>query len=169
MITVPLLLAPFCTGLAALHNRAESILHRDLTDRNVLLTEDGTVKIADFGQSKMINKPAQDLMSTQPGAVTYMPPEVLEHNPRYTSSIDTFSLGVLMLEIATQQPPQVGLTEIGKKPEIIRRAVDLEKLDNGHRLKPLILWCLQECDCRPLVATIYCQISLLVSVSILTP
>ena len=153
-------------GLVFLHDREKPIVHRDLNDKNVLLAEDGTVKIADFGQSKLIDKPGQFLMSTQqPGAVAYMPPEALDDNPRYTPSVDTFSLGVLMLEITTQQPPQVGLTKIGSKPEVLRRANNLKVLSDGHVLKPLIIWCLQECDSRPSVATVHNQTSTLVSLT----
>ena len=100
----------------------------------------------------------------QPGAVSYMPPEVLKESPHYTNTVDTFSLGVLMLEISTQQPPQVGLIDIGRKPEVVRREADLNLLSDDHLLKPLIIWCLQKSQLRPSASVIYNQTTALVSV-----
>ena len=163
-ITVKLFSAFLNVGLFFLHNCKEPIIHRDLSDRNILLAEDGTAKIADFGQSKLIDKPSKILMGTrQPGAVFYMPPEVLKKEPRYTNTVDTFSLGVLMLEIATQQQPQVEWTEGRTKTEVIRRAEDLNLLNDDHLLKPLIIWCLQQYQCRPSASAVYNQLTALVS------
>ena len=147
-----------------MHSRQPPVFHRDLSDRNILIAEDGTVKISDFGQSKLIDDLGQFSRTTQPGAVVYMPPEALKSGSHYTLSVDIFSLGVLMLEITTQQRPQLMLTEIGSKPEVLRRAADLELLGDDHLLKPLIIWCFQEFDRRPTAAIVLGQISVLVSV-----
>ena len=128
------------------------LIHRDLSDKNVLLTKDGNVKIADFGQAKLLGDPKDTLQTTQPGTILYMPPEALEEKKRYTAKVDSFSLGVLLLEICTQSPPSSSLRGIGVIEEVKRRELDLRRLDDAHPLKPLIVWCLQYEELRPTVA-----------------
>ena len=55
-----------------------------------------------------------------------------------------FSLDLLMLEIATQQPSSCKLVGISRVPEIDRRAEDLSHLPEDHPLKPIILQCLRD-------------------------
>ena len=128
-------------GVVFLHQLTPPMVHRDLTDKNVMLTLDGVVKIGDFGQSKL--KKDLYLSSAQPGMVPYMPPEALDdQNSKYDESLDIFSLGVLMLEIGTQHQPMTSIVNIGSIPEIIRRAKDLQKMGDLHPLKPFIFLCL---------------------------
>ena len=135
-----------------LHGLKNPLIHRDLSDKNVLLTETGAVKIADFGQAKLLGDLSDTLQTTQPGTILYMPPEVLEKKKRYTAKVDSFSLGVLLLEICTQGPPSSGLDGINYEIEVKRREDDLRRLDDAHPLKPLIVWCLQYEELRPTVA-----------------
>ena len=139
-------------GLHHLHGLKNPLIHRDLSDKNVLLTETGVVKIADFGQAKLLGDPRDTLQTTQPGTVLYMPPEALAKKKRYTAKVDSFSLGVLLLEICTQSPPSAAWDGIGTIEEVKRREDDLRLLDNAHPLKPLIVWCLQYEELRPTVS-----------------
>ena len=129
-------------GLRFLHTRSPPIVHRDLTDKNVLLDADGVVKIGDLGQSRL--KTVEYFSTGQPGAIPFMSPEALRQPSHYNEKLDMFSLGVLMLEIATQQSPRVSLVGIGTIPELQRRGEDLSKLDEDHPLHPLILSCLND-------------------------
>ena len=82
----------------------------------------------------------QDRINTdQPGAVSFMSPEVMREQSHYTEKLDLFSLGVLMLEIATQQPPRVGMVGIGTIPELQHCSGDRSKLDEHHPLQPQLL------------------------------
>ena len=144
----------FRSGVVYLHGLKNPLIHRDLSDKNVLLTETGVVKIADFGQAKLLGDLNDILQTTQPGAVLYMPPEALKKKKGYTAKVDSFSLGVLMLEICTQSPPSSGLDGINYEIEVKRREDDLRLLDDAHPLKPLIVWCLQYEELRPTVAVI---------------
>ena len=130
-------------GVAFLHQLSPPMVHRDLSNKNVMFTFDGVAKIGDFGQAKLVN---HSYLSTQPpGALAYMPPEALdERNAKYDKSLDVFALGVLMLEIGTQQPPIVSLRGIGIIREVERRANDLDRLSDLHPLKPFILLCLSD-------------------------
>ena len=129
-------------GLRFLHTRSPPIVHRDLTDKNILLDADGVVKIGDLGQSKL--KTADYFSTGQPGAIPFMSPEAMQEQSHYNEKLDLFSLGVFMLEVATQQPPRVGMVGIGVTPELQRRREDLSKLDEDHPLRPLILSCLND-------------------------
>ena len=141
-------------GLAYLHGRYKPIIHRDVGSRNVLLTKGGVVKIADFGQAKLLKNKAEIMDTTQPGAIVYMPPEALATKKEYSAKVDSFSLGVLLLEICTQCPPTSGLGGINTVIEVIRREDDLNMLEDTHPLKPIIIWCLQHEQLRPAVGVI---------------
>ena len=130
-------------GVAFLHEQTPPIVHRDLNDKNVMLSFEGVIKIGDFGQSKL--KKDLYLTSGQPGMVTFMPPEALAvGKAKYNESLDIFSIGVLMLEIGTQQEPLANLQGIGILQEIERRNEDLKVLDKYHPLRPLVLLCLKD-------------------------
>ena len=154
-------------GVHFLHSLVPPVIHRDLNDKNVMLTKEGLVKVGDFGQSRLkdVNK---DYFSTgQPGAVPFMPPEALQDTAHYNEKIDTFSVGVLMLEVATQQSPQVSLVGIGTTSELKRREKDLANLPADHPMRPLILNCLKDNPKeRPDTATLMKKLQTITEVSI---
>lgn len=130
-------------GIAFLHHQKPPLVHRDLNNKNIMFSYDGIAKIGDFGQSKL--KQGLYLTSTQPGMVVYMPPEALVGGGSvYDESLDIFSLGVIILEIGTQEPPVQNLSGIGITSELKRRDKDLKKLDKDHPVKPLVLRCLKD-------------------------
>ena len=144
-------------ALRFLHMRSPPIMHRDLTDKNILLSSDGLIKIGDLGQSKW--KTPDYFSTAQPGAIPFMPPEAMMPHSHYDEKIDIFSLGVLMLEIATQELPCVSLVGIGTSSELQRRHGDLSKLDQDHPLKQLILSCLKDDPKeRPHIVEIHTQL-----------
>ena len=133
------------SSLKFLHERNPPVAHRDVTDKNVLIGEDGSVKVSDLGQSKLLENGDVYMSTTAPGNVVYMPPEALKSGDSHFSvKVDVFSFGVLMLQIATQCQPTCGLVGIGTVPELERRRGDLSKLSSEHPLKPLIKLCLKD-------------------------
>ena len=133
-------------GLLYLHHHAPQILHRDLTAKNVLMNKDGSVvKISDFGQAKFRPSSVKYLTTKAPGCVMYMPPECLKDRPHFTDKGDVFSLGVVALQVCTQQSPSCGLQGIGTQKEVKRRSADLAKLPaTYHPMKQPIIQCLQD-------------------------
>ena len=130
-------------GVAFLHQQTPPLIHRDLNDKNVMFSFEGVIKIGDFGQSKL--KKDLYLTTGQPGMVTFMPPEALDvDESKYNESLDIFSVGVLMLQIGTQQEPLVNLRGIGTIREVERRARDLQVLGEDHPLRQPVLLCLKD-------------------------
>ena len=138
-------------GLCYLHNQTPPIIHRDLSANNVLLTPNMTAKISDLGVARILNlTPLQVSRMTQtPGTPAYMPPEVMIANPKYDTSVDEFSYGILMIHTFSGRwpEPQVGpnRTEPGRLipvTEAERREVFLRAIGNDHPLMELILKCI---------------------------
>ncbi|KAF6822170.1 g2-specific protein kinase nima [Colletotrichum plurivorum] len=79
-----------------------TILHRDLKPENVFLGEDNSVKLGDFGLSKMIQ--SHDFASTYVGTPFYMSPEICAAE-KYTLKSDIWSLGCIIYELCSREPP----------------------------------------------------------------
>ena len=145
-------------GLQFLHSCNPSIIHGNLSDVNVVLTEEGTAKI-DLGDIALKVNPANML----PEGLRYLPPEAFTHIYKAEEATDVFSLGVLLLQIATQQAPYVEHDGVGLTPEPERRVDDLGELDDQHPLKPIILPCIQHFPRdRPRVALLCSQVQSLI-------
>ncbi|KAI6215226.1 hypothetical protein M3Y94_00360600 [Aphelenchoides besseyi] len=87
-------------GMRYLH--AQGTIHRDLAVRNCLIGANGSIKIADFGLSKLVGEfqNQNDVMRQIP--LRWMAPETLSHNPLYSLNSDVWSYGVMCFEIFNQ-------------------------------------------------------------------
>ncbi|KAG1642832.1 hypothetical protein G6F44_004434 [Rhizopus delemar] len=97
-------------GLAYLHNR--DIMHRDIKAGNILLDQNGTCKITDFGLSKLSGQDkAYDPHSNNSvmrGTVFWMAPEVVK-GTKYNAKVDIWSLGCTVIEMLTGSHPWLDL------------------------------------------------------------
>ena len=151
--------------LALSYLHSNGIVHRDLSSNNVLLIAGSRAKVTDFGMVKLydINRNAPQLtpLTLCPGTVAYMSPEALRDRPDYTEKLDSFSFGVLCVQIMTRQFPNPGdrfnIIEINdprapsgrvqvEVPEIERRRSQIDLIDPAHPLLPVALDCLKDND-----------------------
>lgn len=85
--------------------KSKNIIHRDLKLQNILLTENSTkavLKLADFGMSRFLG---EELAQTWLGTPLYMAPEMFQNKEGYDYKADIWSLGVVMYELLTGEPP----------------------------------------------------------------
>ena len=148
-------------GLVYLHNRSPVVIHRDLSARNVLLNSAMTAKIADLGNSRIVDISPDQLVKTMtqgiPGTLLYMPPEAFDPSSKYGPSLDMFSFGHLALFTAIHKFPQNLLAptyidpetnQVRGRKELERRAEYISILHNKvgsqeHPLVVLIKGCLE--------------------------
>ena len=100
------ILQDIAQGIAYLHKQKPPVIHRDLTAANVLLNSSMVAKIADLGMARILPDKVNATMTRQPGASVYMPPEALEDKSQYNTSIDMFSLGVIVIFMLAQEFPR---------------------------------------------------------------
>jgi serine/threonine protein kinase len=103
------------------HAHQHGVLHRDLRPGNVLVTEGGLIKVADFGTSRFIEIAAHG--TTVIGSPPYMAPEQFHGKAVFAS--DIYSLGVTMYQMLT-----------GVLPYNTPAPADLEKLMKGELISP---------------------------------
>ena len=139
-------------GLCYLHSQTPPIIHRDLSSNNVLLTPNMTAKISDLGVARILNlTPLQiSRMTGTPGTPAFMPPEVMVAIPKYDTSVDEFSYGIMMIHMFSGQwpEPQVGPNRTEPDGRLIpvteaeRRVAFLQIIGSNHPLMNLILKCI---------------------------
>ncbi|MEN1679719.1 MAG: serine/threonine-protein kinase [Planctomycetota bacterium] len=109
-----------CDALQYAHDKG--IVHRDIKPENILIATDRTVKIADFGLSRILGEdgPEGTLTATHQvmGTPRYMAPEQLEGSHGVDHRADIYSLGVVFYEMLTGELPIGRFAAPSKKAEI---------------------------------------------------
>lgn len=105
-------------GLAYLHHR--SVLHRDLKGSNLLLNNQGTLKIADFGLARTFYKRRMGDYTNRVVTLWYRPPELLLGATQYGSEVDAWGAGCLFLELFLRRAIFQGSDEIDQLHVIMR-------------------------------------------------
>jgi len=111
-LPVPLALAvlePVLSALAAAHQAG--LVHRDVKPENVLIGQQGTVKVGDFGLVKAMASAGTTSNSVILGTVAYLSPEQVTTGAT-TASGDVYSAGILLFEMLTGSPPYTGDTAL---------------------------------------------------------
>ncbi|MFM7014363.1 MAG: Stk1 family PASTA domain-containing Ser/Thr kinase [Actinomycetota bacterium] len=133
------IIEPLSAGLAAAHNAG--ILHRDLKPENVFLSDDGTVKLGDFGLARDISQNTQT--GSVVGTVAYLSPELVTRGAADARS-DIYSLGVMLFELLTGSQPFQGEQAVQIAYQHANDNVPAPSISNPavpELLDEIVLWC----------------------------
>ncbi|MDN4163211.1 Stk1 family PASTA domain-containing Ser/Thr kinase [Nocardioides abyssi] len=105
------LLEPVLSALAAAHRAG--LIHRDVKPENVLISDEGQVKVADFGLAKAVSADTQHTATggVLIGTVSYLAPELVVDG-RADARADVYAAGVLLFELLTGRKPHEGESPI---------------------------------------------------------
>ena len=112
-----------CEGLHYAHNKQDhfgkrlNLVHRDISPHNILISNEGEVKIIDFGIAKADGRSTQTMAGLVKGKFAYMSPEQIRGLPVDHRS-DVFATGILLHEMLTSRP----LFQAGTEFETLKRA-----------------------------------------------
>ncbi|KAF9670058.1 hypothetical protein SADUNF_Sadunf13G0029000 [Salix dunnii] len=127
-------------GMNCLHSSMPTIVHRDLKSPNLLVDKNWTVKVCDFGLSRLKHNTFLSSKSTA-GTPEWMAPEVLRNEPS-NEKCDVYSFGVILWELATIRLPWSGLN-----PMQVVGAVGFQnrRLEIPKEVDPLVATIIWEC------------------------
>ena len=98
------------SGLEHCHNNG--VLHRDIKCSNLLIDNEGNLKIADFGLATFFDPAKRQPMTSRVVTLWYRPPELLLGATHYGIGVDLWSAGCILGELLAGKPIMPGRTEV---------------------------------------------------------
>lgn len=100
------------SGLEHCHSRG--VMHRDIKGSNLLVNNEGILKVADFGLANFSNSGNKQPLTSRVVTLWYRPPELLLGSTAYGASVDLWSVGCVFAELLIGKPILQGRTEVVK-------------------------------------------------------
>lgn len=132
-------LDPVVEGLAAAHSAG--LVHRDIKPENVLMSDDGRVKLGDFGLARAVTTSTST--GSLIGTVAYLPPELVTGAAADERS-DIYSVGIMLFEMLTGRQPFTGEVPIQVAFQHVNSTVPAPSTlvpGLAPDLDELVLWC----------------------------
>lgn len=138
--------AQVAAALASAHDAG--IVHRDVKPGNVLIADDGTVKLTDFGISRAVGDTTVTASGVLLGTLSYIAPEVARGQSADARS-DVYALGATLYAALEGEPPSgTGDSAIAQLYRIVHE--DITPPSNAGPLTPVLMWMLErDPDLRP--------------------
>lgn len=112
-----------CIADALEYAHRQGVIHRDIKPHNLLLGEDGRMRISDFGLARLSQQPGVTITGEMIGSPLYMSPEQITGDPnKVDHRADIYSLGATLYEWLTLRPPYPGET----REQVIGRILSSE-------------------------------------------
>ncbi|CAN6713535.1 unnamed protein product [Malus baccata var. baccata] len=106
------------SGLEHCHNHG--VLHRDIKGSNLLIDDEGILKIADFGLATFFDPEKRQSMTSRVVTLWYRPPELLLGATFYGVGVDLWSAGCILAELLSGKPVMPGRTEVEQLHKIFK-------------------------------------------------
>lgn len=141
------------TCLAVEYCHQKRVLHRDIKSQNIFLTDEGVIKVGDFGISRVLQNTC-DCAHTFVGTPYYLSPELVQERP-YNNMSDCWALGVVLYELMALRHPFNATDMKGLMYKILRVIYDPPPLMYSTELRAVVSKLLQkEPSKRPKVSQI---------------
>ncbi|KAK7266469.1 hypothetical protein RIF29_19113 [Crotalaria pallida] len=102
------------------HCHVRGIMHRDIKVSNILVNNEGVLKIADFGLANAISPNNKHQLTSRVVTLWYRPPELLMGSTNYGVSVDLWSVGCVFAELYLGKPILKGRTEVEQLHKIFK-------------------------------------------------
>ncbi|XP_076898543.1 putative serine/threonine-protein kinase At1g54610 [Bidens hawaiensis] len=102
------------------HCHKNGVLHRDIKGSNLLIDDDGILKIADFGLASFYDPQNKQPMTSRVVTLWYRPPELLLGATNYGVGVDMWSAGCILAELLAGKPIMPGRTEVEQLHKIFK-------------------------------------------------
>lgn len=94
------------------HCHLRGIMHRDIKVSNILVNNEGILKLGDFGLANVLNSRSKQPLTSRVVTLWYRPPELLMGSTNYGVSVDLWSVGCVFAELYLGKPILKGRTEV---------------------------------------------------------
>ncbi|TKY65136.1 serine/threonine-protein kinase [Spatholobus suberectus] len=102
------------------HCHLRGIMHRDIKVSNILVNNEGILKIGDFGLANTLSPNSKQPLTSRVVTLWYRPPELLMGSTNYGVSVDLWSVGCVFAELLLEKPILKGRTEVEQLHKIFK-------------------------------------------------